>query len=161
MSKHDPKKYGYDTSIRWKQKQDDKGQQSSARRGEPGKNGPFSTVTVGSISVPEVMMTLRPTMTRCGARPIAGDTRESSWAMVSQPTKTRQSRLIGLIDCYGKASDIGNAFTCTRDCEIVSGSLLLSPAALGGSLCLLRSGFGVGLVFHRKFAPVCVGCHMD
>ena len=103
-------------------------------------------------------MILQPTVTRCGARPIAGDTRESSWPMVSQPSKTRRSRHTGLIIFYGKASEI-NAFPCAWHGEVVAASSLL--LALGRTLCRsLFPGLGVGFIFDSKFTSVTVGIYV-
>ena len=87
-------------------------------------------------------MILQPTVTRCGARPIAGDTREFSLPMAGRLTKTRRSRLIGLIIFCGRASDI---------------DLLLTWAP--GSEGFGFLGFGVGLIFDCE--PAAVGVPRD
>ena len=143
--------------IRWtyEQKRNDLGPTSSGPAGGLAKRWRYYFAAAGSISVHEVMMILQPTVTRCGVRPIAGDTRESSWPMVSQPTKTRRSLLIGLTGCYGKALE-RNASSCRGSREIVSRLLL----PLAGSLlsCFWFLGFGI---LNRKFASVTVGIYMD
>ena len=92
-------------------------------------------------------MILQPTVTRCGARPIAGDTRESSWPMVSQPSKTRRSRHSGLIIFCGKASDIDLLLTWT-------------PGPEGFGFLGFGGGF-IGFVFHRETAGISIPRDMN